>query len=150
MKLLSIITILILGAQAHASFYQITCSTSDNSLIMNNGHVNNELSVKVYPFERHDGQPKGEQRLKLNQQDLEIVTTNAQIIKEKSRNSCEEGSPSRSGYWSSDTDEVKEVTIRKKDGSMFNEGVFHLSEDRKTINAIVLCHSHINSMVACD
>ncbi len=138
-----IATTLLLTVTAQASFLQETCTSANQSVILNSGHVDSELSVKYY---RHH---KDQERLQLDRFETNVEYSNEETITEKSYNSCDNNPELKRGYATWDSYKVKDIVITNNDGSEFPHGLLGLSQDAKSISAKVFCHKAVSSQVMC-
>jgi len=141
MKLIAIIATMVLSVSVQASFLQESCSSADNSVILNMGYVKSELSVKYYGSEG--------KRLELDRFATNVEYSNVETVKETSYNSCDENPNSGGGYASWDSYYVQDIVITNDDGSEFPENIYGLSQDKKSISATILCHKAVNNIVMC-
>ena len=143
MKGLLLVSAVLFSLTSQASFVQETCSSADGSTVFNFGHINDTVQVTKYVKGAHVP-------VYLNRNDIRSERKHIVDVKEEKFSSCDLNPGSGSGYASFDTYWTAELSLRNTDGSEFDQQIIGVSSDKKTVEAVVLCHRHINSLVICQ
>lgn len=142
MKNAILASLLILGLQANASWFQEHCSNGEGTVKMADGH--DDFLTQVTEREWKDGGYE----TKLVTEGLTVETVRETKIVEESSNSCD---PKEGFGWASwHNVNHREIVIRKEDGSLFSRNTVGVSDDLKTVRAQVICELWGNSESACD
>ncbi|MBD65023.1 MAG: hypothetical protein CME62_07435 [Halobacteriovoraceae bacterium] len=151
--IMTLITFTTLSAQA--SFFQTTCTNSKGTIVMNSGHMNNELSItKQSCGDNQNGCKQTKIILDRREHNIEILED--LIIETNENRGCRLGD--RAGFWSSKTTSAKKIVIRKNDGSKFEldssagsrSYILDLSQDKLEINGFLICERFISNRIMCE
>ena len=148
MKRMLVTALLSLGIStiAQGSYYQVECSTADQTLSLSSGHSANQLKALIQAY-----YPVGDNKEEIIIHDLHELNTKKTseiTVEYTTSNSCDGTIPE--GVASSTKYTFTKYEITRTDGLPFKTGIVGLSKDGLTITANMLCRAHFNSMVLCD
>ena len=145
MKNLVLVLAFLFGAQAQASFYQVTCSSSDAGVMEANGHVKNHLTVMKRTWD------KGvltEEAIEIDRSAVDVEYSNEVEVAAESTSSCTEAGKGGVSQWKNVT--AKKITITAPDGETFDKHMAGVTIDGTQIEAYMICNFEGNSMVICN
>lgn len=107
------------------------------------GHVPHKVKVMKRLYENGE---YTEEVIEL--EDVIEDTTDIVELSSKSTSSCQQNE-NESGFASWENVSAAKIKIVNRDGSEFEEGMAGLSQDKKSIEAFVVCKNEGNSMIIC-
>ncbi|MBX2988581.1 MAG: hypothetical protein KF802_11855 [Bdellovibrionaceae bacterium] len=143
MKTLLMTSIVMLMPQVHASSIQTYCSNAEGTVRKANSTLENfiELTLRLKPDEL--GSPT--QQIRDEEGVFEAEVKSSHTLSETSNSSCRQNM----GSMMKKTVTLEQVVITKKDGSAFDYRIAGISQDRKTIETLMLCETVISSLWTC-
>ncbi len=141
----SILFISLMGNQGKASFFQIYCSNGEGTVKTSDGHIENQITLTERLWDQHGHQT--DTPFVFNQGDL-VVTKSSEISLEKSlEEHCAPGDEYGWTGWREIT--AHKISISMPNGAEFSKKFIGLSEDRRSVNAYLICEDFGNSEMAC-
>ena len=131
MRYLAAFFMLLLSINVKASFVQEYCSNGEGTVMTASGHNNNFVQVTERFF--NHGNPL-ETKIKLRRGNLAINKTNSTEI-----------ARINTSKWCWQDISTKQISISKNDGTTFSKNIVGVSEDKKSVNAFIICEKTICS-----
>jgi hypothetical protein len=142
---LNIIALMSLTTAAQASYFQVNCSNADGSIMTGSGHSENFVQLTKYT---HDD--NGPKKIIIRFEDGKVFhqdTIKSVSLIDESKQVCRK--PGEGGFASRHSVSASIVTFVNADGSLFDEEIMGVSQDRKTVKAELLCETNMNAMILC-
>lgn len=147
MKAIFVFSTLILTFHARASWFQTYCSNGESTIQIARGHDENFVSLTKKRWDR-----KSRTYIKtIVQLDLSTIKySDSQVtaLEETSNFSCYKNGVEGLATWKQVT--AQNVAIAKRDGTSFMEDMPGISQDKRSINAFVICEHNGNGEGPCS
>jgi len=133
-----------LSNAAQASWYQGFCSNAEGTIKTANGHSANFIQLTKRAW---IGGKMTETVIRDEERGIRVSEAKKTEILNKSEESCD--SNGGSGIFENRTVYFSQAKLVNQDGSLFDKNIVGVSQDLKSVDAILLCETNINGLTMC-